>query len=383
MLFMSLLLSAALIGLSIVAAARAKDPNRTYWRCLFGVLFGVIPCFVMFPVYLYHAFALGLFASLCSALHLRRSIFVLGSLGIFAAVYLAVLVPAWNTVQEAVRLYPRESLADRLAYEGPAYANAGLPIPKPPDTETVWQSQRMSEHNSYRRFYALQALHGNTTDLFVNAAGFGVGRMMPTGPKEIFSAEPIRLAQRIAVPEPSQCGYEPPVTTEDSILAEKPSSSGEGLESLLDSSRADFLNPLGFGYVRDLRNVTGFLSHRFTKYPAYSDRATAGSWRLDALDLISSLKHKEPVAYVSKNLPRMDELREALTRPLDEFERERLPVLQSGEELSAAQGPRRIRMLGAIRAQEICLNCHTANKDDLLGAFSYDLRLDLPTSANR
>jgi hypothetical protein len=57
--------------------------------------------------------------------------------------------------------------------------------------------------------------------------------------------------------------------------------------------------------------------------------------------------------------------------------------LQAGEELSAGQGPRRIRMLGAIRAQDVCLNCHTANKGDLLGAFSYDLRLDLPESGKR
>ena len=122
MLLISFALSAALIGLSAVAAARAKDPNRTYWRCWFGVLFGVIPCFVMFPVYLYHAFALGLFASICSVLHLRRSIFVVGSLSIFAAVYLTVLVPAWNMVEEALRLYPRESLTDRLSYEAHAYA---------------------------------------------------------------------------------------------------------------------------------------------------------------------------------------------------------------------------------------------------------------------
>jgi hypothetical protein len=74
----------------------------------------------------------------------------------------------------------------------------------------------------------------------------------------------------------------------------------------------------------------------------------------------------------------MDELRDAPTRPLDDFEAERLPKLRAGEELSTAQGPRRVRMLGAIRAQADCLRCHGVNQGDLLGAFSYDLRRDLP-----
>jgi hypothetical protein len=37
-------------------------------------------------------------------------------------------------------------------------------------------------------------------------------------------------------------------------------------------------------------------------------------------------------------------------------------------------------MLGAIRARDTCLKCHSVDKNELLGAFSYDLRLDLPTS---
>jgi alkanesulfonate monooxygenase SsuD/methylene tetrahydromethanopterin reductase-like flavin-dependent oxidoreductase (luciferase family) len=72
----------------------------------------------------------------------------------------------------------------------------------------------------------------------------------------------------------------------------------------------------------------------------------------------------------------MDELRDAPTRPLDDFEREHLPKLQAGEPLAASQGPRRIRVLGAIRAHDACRACHAANADALIGAFSYDLRLD-------
>jgi hypothetical protein len=72
----------------------------------------------------------------------------------------------------------------------------------------------------------------------------------------------------------------------------------------------------------------------------------------------------------------MDELRDAPIRPLDEFEVEHLPKLQAGEDVSSVQGPWRIRMIGAIRAQAECLKCHSVEPNELLGAFSYDLRRD-------
>jgi hypothetical protein len=74
----------------------------------------------------------------------------------------------------------------------------------------------------------------------------------------------------------------------------------------------------------------------------------------------------------------MDELRDVPCRPLDEFETENLPKLRAGDELASAQGPRRLRMIGAIRARDECLKCHSADPGELLGAFSYDLRRDRP-----
>ena len=39
------------------------------------------------------------------------------------------------------------------------------------------------------------------------------------------------------------------------------------------------------------------------------------------------------------------------------------------------------RMLGSLRAAKQCLDCHTASRGDLLGAFSYALHANLPHDA--
>jgi hypothetical protein len=205
-------------------------------------------------------------------------------------------------------------------------------------------------------------------------------------PDDIRRADPIRSAEPFALPESPQPGERPTVSSGDLLTrpAGHPDLPSYGptrddLQQFHQSSIGDFLNPLGFGYVRDRGHVAGFVSHRFTRLPPKPKGGqSVGHWRFESLDLISLLKHPEPVAYVSKHLPRMDELREAPTRKLDEFEAERLPQLQAGEEFSAAQGPRRVRMLGAIRAHAECLKCHSVDQGELLGAFSYDLRRDLP-----
>jgi hypothetical protein len=97
-------------------------------------------------------------------------------------------------------------------------------------------------------------------------------------------------------------------------------------------------------------------------------------WRIQSLDLVSLLKHKEPAAYVSKNLPRMQELRHAPTRPLNAFESSALKSLRQGQDIEVESAANRIFMLGAIRAGKPCLECHAGTRGKLLGAFSYVLK---------
>jgi hypothetical protein len=99
-----------------------------------------------------------------------------------------------------------------------------------------------------------------------------------------------------------------------------------------------------------------------------------GRWLIRRIDLVSLLTHEQPVAYVSVNLPRMDELRGAATRPLTQFERRALTALRAGSNLQVDASADHIQMLGAIRAVKQCLDCHDARRADLLGAFSYRLQ---------
>jgi len=93
----------------------------------------------------------------------------------------------------------------------------------------------------------------------------------------------------------------------------------------------DFVNFENFGYIQDRRHVSGFQSHQFGKVPEPS-----AAYRVETLDLVSLLLHDKPVAYVSANLPRMDELKKAPTRPLDRFETGGLEKLRGGEDLVVA-----------------------------------------------
>jgi hypothetical protein len=115
--------------------------------------------------------------------------------------------------------------------------------------------------------------------------------------------------------------------------------------------------------------VAGFQAHQFSAVPQPERR-----WRLQHLDLVGLLLHVTPVAYVSAQLPRMDELRTAPTRPLDVWEDAGLASLRSGQDLFVRETAHGLRMLGAIRSVKQCLECHGGEPGTLLGAFSYTLR---------
>ncbi len=142
---------------------------------------------------------------------------------------------------------------------------------------------------------------------------------------------------------------------------------GLTLESLHHSSVSDFVFPEGFGYVKNRNEVFGFRPHRFSVKPPADD-----SYRFRKVELVSLLKHSKPAVYVSANLPRMSELRDSPTRPLDAFESAALPRLVK-DDLVVHSTDDRLRVLGSIRAGEACLACHAKKKGDLLGAFSYHL----------
>jgi hypothetical protein len=384
MLLISLGFSAVLFLVTLVCVAASKEPRKVYPTVWFGLLFGFVPGMCILPAYLLHALLTGCAAMLCRWGGAGVRGFALASIMAFAASYGAFGIPRALDLWRLAKEYPVESLKNRLAYEPQRQAQpiaTSRSLDDAPELGTVWDSNR---HGAVRREWALKQLHEERVKLFVSAPGFGIARMYSPSPADIRRAEPIRDAPKFDIPESPAPGTSPAISAGD--LAFDPSAEAErspyavvakDLQFIQAESAGDFLNPLGFGYVRDREHVSGFLSHRLTRVPPKPQSPPeAGSWRFESLDLISLLKYPEPVAYVSKHLPQMDELRDAPTRPLDEFEAQQLPRLRIGDQLAFNQGARRVRMLGAIRARAECLNCHYADTGELLGAFSYDLRRD-------
>ena len=227
------------------------------------------------------------------------------------------------------------------------------------------------------RSFNLKELHDKATDEFVkNALLNGFLRMHGVHQSDVELPEypPVPFND----PDKSSRPYVP--DRDDSVAAPLATSSDSSLsETVLalyhDAGLTDFLAPRRMGYVQDREHVAGFLSHQFGKAPQFpvKERHT-DEWRVVRLELVSLLKHDTPVVYVSKNLPRMDELTNAPTRPLDEMERAALPQLRRERDVVIEHETNVIQMLGSIRANKTCLKCHSVKRGALLGAFTYELR---------
>src|SRR5262249_20795324 len=213
------------------------------------------------------------------------------------------------------------------------------------------------------RAYRLRRLHEETVWLFVNSPGFGEQRMLAFLSPKRLTAGP---RTESAIPQPDPCT---PSAGSPEEGTWEPRAGEEDLDRVHRDGVADFANPEGFGFVKDRRQVAGFQPHQFSRVPGPAER-----WAVRTVDLVGLLLHDEPVAYVSAQLPRMDELREAPTRPLDGFEASGLEELRRGEDLVVGSVPGGIRMLGAVRSARQCVQCHGGERGDLLGAFSYTLR---------
>jgi hypothetical protein len=220
------------------------------------------------------------------------------------------------------------------------------------------------------RLEFLERLHEDAVGVFVNRPGFGASRMSAMF-DYLLDAEP-------RDPTPPQPGKQPLSQWSASALQGAYSQREDadvfaGLTSVHRDSLLDFANPKDFGLFKDRRRVLGYRPHRFSKVPVAS--TTEVRWTVQTLDLVGLVLHDLPAVYVSDHLPRMDELRGAPTRPPDDFETEGLKILRGGKNLFVRETKHGGRMLGAIRAARQCLGCHSGQRGQLLGAFSYTLTL--------
>jgi hypothetical protein len=394
----------------IVAFASYYGPKGATAGFLF-IVWGLVLlfCFVTPPMEWPFLFAIGAFLAVMAAMILKSRRAALLSLLATTAVGTIFGVMWHGRSREMDSLadeYSAVSIAERLAYEtrGRELAIGNAPpaasdvaaksdeqaLPEPIEWELKRVEGRMRDHNaeSWRtryRPYALERLshlHEQMVHRFTLSEGFGVSRMLPGGVRREFIEIP--ELPRLVIPEGRDPGYdETPSATANTPAelagAERGHSGVLGhdeLRAFHEAGVVDFANSTGFGYVASREKVFGFQPHGFSTFPQIGD--ASARWQIVSLELVSLLKHETPAAYVSKNLPRMDDLTAAPTRPLDEFEQDALQKLREGEELVVVEQADELRMLGSLRAAKQCTECHAVQRGDLLGAFTYRLRRDVP-----
>jgi hypothetical protein len=290
-------------------------------------------------------------------------IFLAASLVVVAAIFGSIAWEAKSNQLALVQQFPMESMAERV----PPVKSGGPGLQIAVNEKWHFLEQQLArETENSSRSDRLRKLHEDATEIFIESPGFGFSRMprrrMHETPDEIDRG--LEPAKSIAQPE---TGGPMALSTED---LERPYGGAKmnSLQGLHFGGLADFVNVKGFGYVKDREHVAGFRSHQFSKRPDGDEPP-----RVKRLELVSLLMHDDPVVYVSKDLPRMSELKKAVTRTLSDFEAKGLGELQSGEDLFVRETPDSILMLGAIRSVKQCTKCHGGERGDLLGAFSYSL----------
>ncbi len=262
----------------------------------------------------------------------------------------------------------RQALREQYPFES---LEARLPVPKvraavKPSKQSAAHWEKLEENvrseSNGLRALMLERLHQDSVRDFINSPGFGSGRRLrPTA-----GTLKINL-DRDGTPVP-QPGPAPSSPLAAGDLREAPDVPHDPLLRLHLGGILDFVNPRGFGLVVSRRKVAGFQAHQFAAVPE------AKEWKVRTLELVGLLMHDEPVVYVSDELPRMDGLRQAPTRPLNAFEAAGLKRLQAGEDLFVRRTHEGVRMLGAVRSLGQCLKCHGGRRGDLLGAFAYTLQ---------
>jgi hypothetical protein len=270
---------------------------------------------------------------------------------------------------------PTVSLVSRLKYEKRPRADESPRelVTSAPVGSRLDDFEHTLELGAERKRQLLR-LHTYQYRLFEGAVGFGLVRMIPLTPQSLHRP-PLR-----------DIGFaEVHVDWGDYFgawrMAGRHTDQNAALPEYLHVlGRDDFLDPDGFGVAIEAPlKVTGFVEHAF-HYPAFADLDARTSWTIKRLELVSLLKFDTPRVYVLDHLPRMDQLSsdDAPTRPLDAFETEALAKLWRDEDVVVKNDGDDYRMLGSLRAAKQCLECHSVQRGELLGAFTYSLRHEGP-----
>jgi hypothetical protein len=352
------------LSLALVACCVATYGIEKRSSALAAAIVGGMVAFVLAMVamiFFLHAFLNVLLCVVLVAFKPSRRVFALATVALMIGLYGFVFAQGaakLRELQAAKDRFPFVSLAERLSFEREPSNVETSPaaLTRDVDGRLVDQDDRQ-ESRFNRRVWALRELHENTYRHFARAAGFGVGRM------RTLRAEMVDLKPR----EPLTLPWQIPVAAADPAPTD--------LYAVHDSVTTSFLSADRIGYVRSREAVAGFESHGldvndgdWTHGPQSGEK-----WQVVRLELVSILRHEEPCVYIADTLPAMDQLADVPHRALDEFESGALPKLDTEKDVVLTVEERRIRMLGALRAGNTCLECHTGSRGRLLGAFSYEV----------
>jgi hypothetical protein len=298
-----------------------------------------------------------------------------------------------KSAAEWQKAYPFKSLEERLQFEAgrkPVKPTLSAEAAKRLD-DADESAKRMASSTWGRnvRTESLKLLHSKEVEDFIKRDGFGE-RRIPTP-----SLRYLNLPPGPSIPfenvsyKPSDVDGEKRVQLADSESTERraPLPALQSLLNYHDFNERNFASPQSYGLIKDKKNVAGFEPHQF-RYRAGLNESFRPQpknspkdkerWALHRLELVSLLKHEKPVVYVSEVLPRMEDLKKTKTRPLGAFEEAGLKELQGGKDVVTDSSTNRIRMMGSLRARAECLQCHTGERGELLGVFSYELLRDPP-----
>ncbi len=265
--------------------------------------------------------------------------------------------------------YPMESLSERLAYESRHPKSEMSADQDIRAASQVWHRDPDESQRAERRYNALKEFHSLTFSQFVSAFGFGVSRMTEIQ-RHFINYQPPEPPPLDSFPKRPQ-QQDPPTAIKNPLLAKNIDAVQQRipLPSQLEVVQ-QFTWDSAWAYVPSGQQAAGFRAHRLIQVPALHGDSP-DDWQISRLDLVSLLKFDSPRVYLSEHLPRMEELRNAETRPVDEFEQRALEQLRGGEDIVVDQQHNSIRMVGAVRAATQCLDCHSVRRGELLGAFSY------------
>ena len=294
-------------------------------------------------------------------------------------------------------IYPIVPLGDRLRRHSGIVLTSDFDQSSPISFDA---EQLLFEHEDASRqlvsHYRLSRLHDDTYAEFIKQNGFGIGRMWFG-----MSWDEMRIQEPVPPPIPIE------ESTHDatSVPLFQPSAADlMYLPSLHSRSVLDFVSPRRLGVVPFFEVVStsvsatgmndrmtkdwsripadsllhplsvGHTEHAMTSEVKTSFRERLLGWQLSRLELVSLLKFPQPRVYLSNQLPNMNELNGAPTRPMEDFEETGLQKLREGEHVVIEANEDEMRMLGGIRAAKLCITCHATHRKALLGAFSYSLK---------